>query len=62
MFEEDGLFTPCHSDMQGTEGVKSNLRSSVYCKVRLVANMVQVELRNKSTRIIHNELIMQRED
>ena len=21
MFEDDGLFTPCHSDMQGTEGV-----------------------------------------
>ena len=22
MFEDDGLFTPCHSDMEGTEGVK----------------------------------------
>ena len=22
MFEDDGLFTPCRSDMQGTEGVK----------------------------------------
>ena len=22
VFEDDGLFTPCHSDMQGTEGVK----------------------------------------
>ena len=21
MFEDDELFTPCHSDMQGTEGV-----------------------------------------
>ena len=21
MFEDDGLFTPCHSDMEGTEGV-----------------------------------------
>ena len=59
MFEEDGLFTPCHSDMQGTEGVKFNLRTSVYCKVRLVANMVPVELRTKSTGIIHNQLIMQ---
>ena len=23
MFEDDGLFTPCHSDMEGTEGVKT---------------------------------------
>ena len=27
-----------------------------------IANMVQDELKNKSTGIIHNELIMQRED
>ena len=31
-------------------------------KIHLVANMVQDELRNKSTGIIHNELIMQQED
>ena len=42
--------------------IKSNLRTSIYCKMCLVANMVQDELRNKSTGIIHNELIMQRED
>ena len=41
---------------------KSNLRTSIYCKICLVANMVQDELRNKSTGIIHNELIMQWED
>ena len=22
MFDDDGLFTPCHSNMEGTEGVK----------------------------------------
>ena len=44
------------------EQIKSNLRTSIYCKIRLVTNMVQDELRNKSTGIIHNELIMQRED
>ena len=37
-------------------------RTSVYWKIHLVANMVQDELRNKSTGIIHNELIMQWED
>ena len=41
--------------------IKSNLRTSIYCKIHLVANMVQDELRNKSTGIIHNELIMQQE-
>ena len=42
--------------------IKSNLRASIYSKICLVANMVQDELRNKSTGIIHNELIMQLED
>ena len=36
------------------EQIKSYLRTSIYCKIHLVAN--------KSTRIIHNELIMQQED
>ena len=42
--------------------MRSNLRTSIYCKMRLVDYMVQDELRNKSTGIIHNELIMQWED
>ena len=42
--------------------IKSNLRTSIYCKIRLVVYLVQDELRNKSTGIIHNELIMRRED
>ena len=42
--------------------MKSNLRASICCKIRLVVYMAQDELRNKSTGIIHNELIMQRED
>ena len=43
---------------ENDEQIKSNLTTSIYCKIRLVANMVQDELRNKSTGIIHNELIM----
>ena len=42
--------------------MKSNLITSIYSKICLVANMIQDELRNKSTGIIHNELIMQQED
>ena len=37
-------------------------RISIYYKICLVANMVQDELKNKSTGIIHNDLIMQWED
>ena len=44
------------------EQIKSNLRTSIYCKIRLVVYTVQDELRNKSTGIIHNELIMQWKD
>ena len=44
------------------EQIKSNLRTSIYCKRCLVVYTVQDELRNKSTEIIHNELIMQQED
>ena len=40
------------------EQMKSNIRTSVYCKIRLVGYMVQDELTNKITGIIHNELIM----
>ena len=47
---------------ENDEQIKSNRITSIYCKIRLVDNMVQDELRNKSTGIIHNELIMQRED
>ena len=47
---------------ENDEQSKSNLRTSVYCKMCLVANMVQDELGKKSTGIIHNELIMQLED
>ena len=43
------------------EQIKSNLRTSIYCKTRLVVYMAQDELRKKSTGIIHNELIMRRE-
>ena len=43
---------PCK---ENDEQIKSNLRTSIYCKIRLVANMVQNELRNKSTGIINNE-------
>ena len=50
------------SSKENGEQIKSNLRNSIYCKIRLVTNMVQDELRNKSTGIIHNELIMQWED
>ena len=39
--------------------MKSNLRTSIYCKMRLVVCMVQDGLRKKSTGIIQNELIMQ---
>ena len=41
------------------EQMKFNLRTSIYCKIRLVVYMVQDELRNKSAGTIHNELIMQ---
>ena len=44
------------------EQIKSNQRTSIYCKIRLVVYVVQDELRNKSTGIIHNELIMQQKD
>ena len=47
---------------ENDEQIKSNLRTSIYCKIHLVTNMVQDELRNKSAGIIHNELIMQWED
>ena len=47
---------------ENVEQIKSNLRTSIYCKISLVANMVPDELRNRSTGIIHNELIMQWED
>ena len=47
---------------ENAEQIKSNLRTFIYCKICVVANMVQDELRNKCTGIIHNELIMQRED
>ena len=43
------------------EQMKSNLRISIYCKLRLVVYMVQDELRNKSTGIILNDLIIQQE-
>ena len=52
----------CNSQHRKRRTIKSNLRTSIYCKICLVANMVQDELRNKSTGIIHNELIMQQED
>ena len=32
---------------ENDEQIKSNLRTSIYCKIRLVANLVQDELRNK---------------
>ena len=32
---------------ENDEQIKSNLRTYIYCKIRLVANMVQDELRNK---------------
>ena len=44
------------------EQIKSNLKTSIYCKIRPVGYMVHDELRNKSTGIIHNEIIMQWED
>ena len=47
---------------ENDEHIKSNLRTSIYCKIHLATNMVQDELRNKSTGIIHNELNMQQED
>ena len=47
---------------ENDEQIKPNLRTSIYCKIRLVIYMVQDELRNKSTGIIHNELIMQWKD
>ena len=33
VFEDDGLFTPCHSDMQGTEGVKLSLFLVTMCTI-----------------------------
>ena len=44
---------------ENDEQIKSHLKTSIHCKIHLVANMVQDELRNKSTGIIHNDLIMQ---
>ena len=43
------------------EQMKSNLRTSIYYKLRLVVYMVQDELRNKITGIILNDLIIQQE-
>ena len=45
----------CNSQQRKRRTTKSNLKTSIYCKIRLVANMVQDELRNKSTGIIHND-------
>ena len=38
MFEVDGLFTPCHSDMQSTEGVKVIVASNtlMYCNMMTI--------------------------
>ena len=47
---------------ENDEQIKSNLGTSIYCKIHLVVYMVQDELRNKSSGIIHNDLIMQLED
>ena len=57
-----GLINFVKSSKENDEQIKSNLGTSIYCKTGLVANMVQDELRNKSTGIIHNDLIMQWED
>ena len=43
---------------ENDEQIKSNLRTSIYYKIHLVANMVQDELRNKSTGIVHSDLII----
>ena len=32
MFEDDGLFTPCRSDMEGTEGVNDNEKDNTQSK------------------------------
>ena len=47
---------------ENDEQIKSNRRTSIYCKIRPVVYMDQDELRNKSTGIIYNELIMQQKD
>ena len=47
---------------ENDEQIKSNLKTSIYCKICLVVYTTQDELRSKSTGIIHNELIMQWED
>ena len=52
----------CNSQHRKRRTIKSNLKNFYLLKRRLVANMVQDELRNKSIGIIHNELIMQWED
>ena len=43
MFEDDGLLTPCHSDMEGTEGVNCISHYKLYTEV------------NKDLEEIHNE-------
>ena len=43
LFEDDGLFTPCHSDMQGTEGVKSNVSSLVFLPEKPILSGVTSE-------------------
>ena len=40
MFDDDGLFTPCHSDMEGTEGVKWGLGSSVRSGLKVIKHLI----------------------
>ena len=47
----------CSSQQKNTRTNVVYLRTSIYLKIRLVVYMVQDELRNKSTGIIHNEII-----
>ena len=51
------------SSKEKDEQFKSNLMNFyLFENIHLVANMVQDELRGKTQEIIHNNLIMQRED
>ena len=47
MFQSDKV---CNSQQRKRRTIKSNLRTSIYCKISLAVYMAQDELRNKKNR------------
>ena len=45
MFEDDGLFTPCHSNMEGTEGVKVCIQCCLCMKKSYSSSTISLHLK-----------------